>query len=207
MRKKKIQKAKALMQNCREEKVPSTASVAELDLLADDGGVAVLLDELDELHDAVGNELVADALVLGEHGAELVKEVDDLLLGLGGLDVLLDGVDDDLANLALNSVGLDLSRAELDLLADLLGGHGLDHLDDALKLTVEKSSADLGIAGAGVGADGLNELLDLLVGLALIEVLVDNSDDGLASVALCISKGLSAEEGGDDSDERKLHLR
>jgi len=180
-------------------------SIAELDLLADDGGVTVLLDELDELHDAVGNELIADTLILGEHGAELVKEVDDLLLGLGRLDVLLDGIDNNLANLALDGVGLDLSRAELDLLADLLGGHGLDVLDDVLELAVKDGRADLGIRRTSVGADGLDELLDLLVGLALIEVLVNNSDDSLTGSALGVGEGLGAKESGDDCNECKLH--
>jgi len=190
----------------RSERNPSKGSIAELDLLADDGGVTVLLDELNELHDAVGNELVADALILGECGAELVKEVDDLLLGLGRLDVLLDGVDDNLANLALDGVGLDLSRAELDLLADLLGGHGLDVLDDVLELAVKDGRADLGIRRTSVGADGLDELLDLLVGLALIEVLVNNSDDGLTGGTLGVGESLGAKEGGDDCNKGKLHL-
>jgi len=181
-------------------------SIAELDLLADDGGVTVLLDELDELHDAVGNELIADALILGEHGAELVKEVDDLLLGLGGLEVLLKGVDDDLANLALNGVGLELSRAELDLLANFLRSHGLDVLDDGLELAVKEGRADLSIAGTSVGANLLNELLDLLVGLALIEVLVNNSDNGLTGSALGVGEGLGAKKGGDDCNKGKLHL-
>jgi len=181
------------------------SSVAELDLLADHGGITVLLDELDELHDAVGNELVADALILGEGGAELVKEVDDLLLGLGSLDVLLEGVDDDLANHALDVIGLELSRAELDLLADFLRSHGLDVLDDVLELAVKEGRADLGIAGASVGADGLDELLDLLVGLALIEVLVNNSDDSLTGSALGVGEGLGAKESGDDCNECKLH--
>jgi len=167
----------------------------------------VLLDELDKLHDAVGNELVADALVLGEGSAELVKEVDDLLLGLGSLDELLEGVDDDLANLALNNIGLDLSGAELDLLADFLGGHGLDVLDDVLKLTVKESAADLSIVGADIGADGVNELLDLLVGLALIEVLVNNSDKSLAGGALGVGEGLGAKKSGDDRNKSELHVK
>ena len=104
---------------------------------------SLLLDELDKLHDAVGDELVADRLVLGEHLAETVKEVDDLLLGVGVLDKVLERVDDVLADRARHGVRGQLNRAQLDLLADLLGLHRLDVLDDLLELTVKKGRADV----------------------------------------------------------------
>lgn len=63
-----------------------------------------------ELLDAVGDELVADSLVLGEHLAETVKEVDDLLLGVGVLDEVLERVDDVLADRARHGVRGQLNQ-------------------------------------------------------------------------------------------------
>jgi len=180
--------------------------LAELDDLADHLWVALLLDELDEFHDTVGNELVADGLVLGEHGAKTVKKVDDLLLGVRILDVLLKSINDELADSAASLV-IEFSGAKLDVLANLLGLHGLDQLDDLLELTVKKSRADISVLGANIAADLGDELLDLLVGLALIEPVVDKSDDGLTGSAFHVSHGAGTDGGEDKSDVNELHCK
>jgi len=180
--------------------------LAELDDLADLLSAALLLDELNKLHDTVGNKLVADSLVLGEHLAELVKKVDDLLLGVGILDELLKSINDELADGALSTF-VGRLVAELHVLTNLLGLHGLDQLDNLLKLTVKESSADVGVLGANKAAGVEDELLDLLVGLALIEPVVDERDNGLTSSALDgVSHGNSADGSEDKSDVDKLHF-
>ena len=179
--------------------------LAELDEVADLLRTSLLLDELDELHDAVGDELVADSLVLGEHLAETVKEVDDLLLGVGVLDEVLERVDDVLADRARHGVRGELNRAELDLLADLLGLHRLDVLDDLLELTVKEGRADVRVRGTNIAAELGDELLDLLVGLALVQPVVDKSDDSLADRALDVV-GLSRERGRADRREKECDV-
>ena len=176
--------------------------LAELDKVADLLRTSLLLDELDKLHDAVGDELVADRLVLGEHLAETVKEVDDLLLGVRVLDKVLERVDDVLADRAAHGARGQLNRAQLDLLADLLGLHRLDVLDDLLELAVKKGRADVRVRGANIAAELGHELLDLLVGLALVQPVVDKSDDSLADRALDVV-GLSCERGRADRREKE----
>jgi len=174
--------------------------LAELDDLADLLWVTLLLDELDELHDTVGNELVTDSLVLGEHVAELVEKVDDLLLGVRILDVVLKSINDELADRA-RGIAVGISVTELHHLADLLGFHGFEILDDLLELTVKERRADVSVLGANIAAELDNELLDLLVGLALIEPVVDERDGGLASSALEVI-GLSHGNGADGSEDK-----
>lgn len=98
------------------------------------------------------------------------------------------------------------TRAELDLLADLLGLHRLDVLDDLLELTVKKGRADVRVRGANIAAELGDELLDLLVGLALVQPVVDKSDDSLADRALDVV-GLSRERGRRRSPRKGVRCR
>jgi len=179
-------------------------SLAELDDLADLLGGTLLLDELDEFHDTVGNELITDRLVLGEHVAKLVKKVDDLLLGVRILDVVLDGINDELADSAA-SLTLDFIGAKTDHFTNLLSRHALEVLDDLLELTIKKRRADVGVFGANIAADLGNKSLDLLVGLALVEPVVNKTNNGLAGLALKVSHGNSADGCEDKSDIDCLH--
>jgi len=181
--------------------------LAELDDLADFLGVTLLLDELNKLHDTIGNKLVTDRLVLGEHLAELVKKVDDLLLGVRILDVVLKSINDELADRAAG-LRLEFSGAHLDHLANLLGLHGLDVLDDLLELTVKKRSADISILGTNIAAELGDELLDFLVGLTLIQPVINKRDNSLAGSALdiiSVSHGNSADGGEKKSNKDGLH--
>jgi len=182
--------------------------LAELDDLADFLWVTLLLDELNKLHDTVGNELITDRLVLGEHLAKTVKEVDDLLLGVRIFDVVLKSINDELADSAA-SAGVSLSGAELDGLTDLLGFHAFDVLDDHFEFTVKKSRAGVSVFGANIAAELGDELLDLFVGLTLIEPVVNKGDNSLTGSALGVidlSHGTSADGSENKSDVDCLHL-
>jgi len=117
------------------------------------------------------------------------------------LDEVLKSIDDELANSASSLVILDLLRAKTHELTDFLRLHRLEVLDNLLKLTVKESSADISVLGANIAANLGNKLLDLLVGLALIQPVVNELDNGLTGHALEILLGVDG-AGTDSGDEK-----
>jgi len=149
-----------------------TIGRAKAELGADGRGVGVVVDEVDNVTDAIVDDLVADGRKAGNECANLVQILGDLLDGVVALDPVLDQTNDldaDVAVTVANGRGLlghldflgTVRRAELELAAQRRGILVLlDPLDCLLNTIIDQGVAWLLPCVWSKGANDLDVLLN-----------------------------------------------